>query len=203
MKITTLEEAFEAVRINLWNLMFVPEALKTPELCKIVVENYGRALDYVPEALKTPELCKIAVEQHGWALEYVPEALKTPELCRIAVEQYGQALQFVPEALKTPELYKLSVKNSSFALQYVPNQKSFLTTYPEFLPKYFEITDKKKQDPNLISLLIQTANNKVIDEIGNKINLYKIRKKDLPFLVGCQNKAITDFLNKKFKTKGT
>jgi hypothetical protein len=95
------------------------------------------------------------------------------------------------------------VENENNALYYVPNQKSFLTTFPEFLPLYFRNTLKKDQDPDLISLLIQTTNNNIIDEIGYKINPFKIRKKDLPFLIGCQNKAITDFLNKKFKTKGT
>jgi hypothetical protein len=157
----------------------------------------------VPDNLKTPELCKIAVEENEWALKYVPKALKTPELCKFAVENNAGVLEFVPKALRTSKLYKIAVENDEDALKYVPNQKSFLITYPELLPQYFSTTKKKYQDPDLISLLIQTANNKVIDEIGDEINLYKIRKKDLPFLIGCQNKAITNFLNKKFKTKGT
>jgi hypothetical protein len=183
-------------------LQYVPEALKTPELCKLAVKDISWALEYVPETMKTPELCKIAVENYGWALLYVPETLKTPELCKIAVEYYGYILQYVPEALKTPELCKLAVENSGEALLYVPNQKTFLTTYPEFLSLYFRITYKGKQDPDIISLLILTASNNVLDKIGDKINLDLIQEKDLPFLVGCRNKIITDFLNKKFKTKG-
>jgi hypothetical protein len=34
------------------------------------------ALMYVPEALRTAEVCMEAVRQCGWALEYVPEGLK-------------------------------------------------------------------------------------------------------------------------------
>ena len=76
-------------------------------------------------------------------------------------------------------------------------------TYPEFLPEYFDIAEKEEQDPDIISLLIQTTNNDIIDEIGNLINITIIQEKDLPFLIGCKNPALTDFLNKKFKTKGT
>jgi hypothetical protein len=198
--ITTLEETFEKVRKYGWHLYFVPEDLRTPELCKIAVEKNGRALESVPEDLKTPELCRIAVEKSEEALEYVPEALKTPELCKIAMEQDGRTLKYVPKVLKTPELCIIAVKNNRWALQYVPNQKSFLTTYPEFLPIYFRNTLKKDQDPDLISRLIQTTNNDIIDEIGNQINLNLIQKKDLPFLIGCKNPTITGFLNENFKT---
>ena len=177
--IKTLEEAFEAVRKN------------------------GRYLQYVPKDLRTQELCMMAVKDNGLALQYVPKALKTSGLCKLSVENCGGALEFFPEALKTSDLCKLAAKNHGLALRFVPNQKSFLTTYPEFLPIYFEITLKKDQDPDIISLLILTASNNVIDEIEGLINLALIQEKDLPFLVGCQNKAITDFLNKKFKTKGT
>jgi hypothetical protein len=198
--ITILEEAFEKVREYGWTLEYVPEVLKTPELCKLAVERNETALLHVPENLKTPELCKIAVEQCGSALDYVPEALKTPELCMIAVENYGVALEHVPETLKTSDLCKIAVENEGYALEYVPNQKSFLTTYPEYLPQYFKQTLKKDQDPDLISLLIQTTNNDIIDEIGDEINLTLIQGKDLPFLIGCKNPIITNFLNDNFKT---
>ena len=49
-----------------------------------IVRQYGLALRYVPEALRTPELCLAAVQQSGNALRWVPELLRTPELCRIA-----------------------------------------------------------------------------------------------------------------------
>jgi len=200
MKITTLGKAFKEVRRNGMYLKYVPEALMTPELCKIAVEENGWTLLYVPEILKTPELCKLAIEQFGNVLKHVPEALKTSDLCMIAVEQDGWALEYVPEDLKTSELCKIAVEENEWALYYVPNQKSFLATYPEFLPLYFRKILKEDQDPDLISLLILTASNNVIDEIGDKINLTLIQEKDLPFLVGCKNPTITDFLNDNFKT---
>ena len=78
----------------------VPARFKTPELCKIAVENTDWSLEYVPDKLKTPELCKIAVEGHGVLLKYVPNKLKTLELCKIAVEKDSHALEYVPANLK-------------------------------------------------------------------------------------------------------
>ena len=67
------------------------------------------AFKYVPEALKTPELCLLAVHMNGWALEFVPEALKTSDLCLIAVQLYGNTLEFVPDEFKTPEICQVCV----------------------------------------------------------------------------------------------
>ncbi len=41
----------------------------------------GNVLQYVPETLKTKEMCLEAVTRTGQALEYVPEAVKTEQLC--------------------------------------------------------------------------------------------------------------------------
>jgi hypothetical protein len=44
------------------------------------------ALEFVPEKLKTPELCLAAVEKDGKAMKYLPEDLKTAEMCFEAVK---------------------------------------------------------------------------------------------------------------------
>ena len=138
--------------ICLWlnDLRFIPEKLRTKELCELAVQQNGRALDYVPARYKTKEfcelavshngyalkyipntffkkykdynMCKIAVEQNGLSLEYVPEKLKTPELCELAVKQYGWTLEYVPEKLRTPNLCQLAVQQSRWSLQYVPEK---------------------------------------------------------------------------------
>ena len=52
------------------------------------VKDYGGwVLAYVPEDMRTYELCEIAVKNEGWALEFVPKELKTPELCELAVKE--------------------------------------------------------------------------------------------------------------------
>lgn len=82
------------------SLRYMQERLKTPELCKLAVENNGYMLQYVPERLKTPELCGLAVKNYGCTLQYVPEQFKTPEMCKSAVEESGVALRFVPTNIK-------------------------------------------------------------------------------------------------------
>jgi hypothetical protein len=131
-KITTVQEALALVKstrkkgsftkFDGYLLKFVPEALKTPEVCRAAVYNGGAALEYVPEALKTAEMCLEAVslelkngpffsfEYGGHLLRFVPEALKTPELCRAAVENEGSALEYVPESLKDEELCRTAVQ---------------------------------------------------------------------------------------------
>ena len=56
-------------------------------MCKIAVEIYGVALEFVPEELKTKELCEVAVTNDftGNALKYVPEEFKTYELCKVSL----------------------------------------------------------------------------------------------------------------------
>ena len=104
----------------------VPDALRTPELCKIAVSNNGDALYFVPNALRTPELCKIAVSNNGAALIYVPRELRTYDICKLAVSNYGKAFKDVPDALRTPELCKIAVSNNGAALIYLPRE---LRTY--------------------------------------------------------------------------
>src|SRR5206468_965365 len=65
------------------------------------VSKDGNALEYVPDVLKTPELCLAAVSDNGYALKYVFDELKTPELCLAAVSKEGCALEYVPDELIT------------------------------------------------------------------------------------------------------
>ena len=64
------------------------------------VKNSGSALEYVPEAMKTEELCITAVQNASGALQYVPEALKTEAICIAAVQEDKDMLKYVPIALK-------------------------------------------------------------------------------------------------------
>ncbi len=72
MEFNTESEALNAVRIN------------------------GFALEWVPNGLRTPELCMEAVRSSGWALQYVPAALQTTELCLAAVRRSPGAATILP-----------------------------------------------------------------------------------------------------------
>ena len=38
-------------------------------------------LRFVPDDLKTQEMCKKSVQEHPYTLQYVPDNLKTQEMC--------------------------------------------------------------------------------------------------------------------------
>ena len=104
------QEHLEKVKENGYYLAYVPEELRTKEMCEVAVNYGGFMLQFVPEELKSPELCLIAVTQEGYAIAFVPEDLKSPELCLIAVKDYPFALMYIPEKIKTQELCKIAVK---------------------------------------------------------------------------------------------
>jgi hypothetical protein len=64
-----------------------------------LVRKDGFALKYVPDELRTLEMCLEAVGQCGWALQYAPDEMRTREVCEKAVGQNGLAIMYVPYEL--------------------------------------------------------------------------------------------------------
>ena len=56
------QKHLDGVKKHSWNLCWVPEELKTKELCVIAIEKDGNSLDFVPEELRTKEMCKTALD---------------------------------------------------------------------------------------------------------------------------------------------
>ena len=87
----------------------MPDHLKTTDICLRAVKYGGFVLQYVPEPLKTSEICKTAVSSicHGSALRFVPDALINAEICLAAVrndhDKECLALRAVPDDLKTSD----------------------------------------------------------------------------------------------------
>ena len=104
------------------NMKYIPEQLRTKELCELAIKQNGSSLYYVPECLKTPEFCEVAVKNYGHALQFVPDEIITKELCELAIKQNGNNLAYVPDEYVTKEICKLAVKNNSNALRYVPDE---------------------------------------------------------------------------------
>ena len=84
------------------------------------VEKCGLPLQFVPESLRSAEICRAAVEKHGWALQCVPDSLRSAEICRAAIEEDGRAIQFVPESLRSAEICLWAVQQNAEQLEYVP-----------------------------------------------------------------------------------
>ena len=86
-----------AVRNNQWVLRFIPDHLKTQELCKRVVEKYPYRLGIVPDHLKIREMCEGAVEKYPYSLKYIPNRFKTQEICDKAVRDDPSSLRYLPD----------------------------------------------------------------------------------------------------------
>lgn len=93
---------------------FVPDDLKTEELCLKVIKETGASgevFDYIPEHLKTDQTYKLAVETNETALKWVPIEKRSYEMCLSAVERDGYQLEFVPERMKTEDICQIALDN--------------------------------------------------------------------------------------------
>lgn len=90
----------EAAMQPTW-LRELKRTMLAPERFLAAVREKGEMLKYIPEALRTADLCRAAVQQDGMMLAYVPETLKTVELCLAAVQQNQDAMRYVPQSLRS------------------------------------------------------------------------------------------------------
>ena len=99
---------------------------KTLERCISACMGYGGSFEYVPEPMRTYEVCVAAVSNTGWILKdvipYIPVE-KLPEIYKIAVKNYGYSLKYIPIDDRTEELCEIALQNSSSrVLEYVPDK---------------------------------------------------------------------------------
>ncbi|MCL2128741.1 MAG: DUF4116 domain-containing protein [Treponema sp.] len=123
-EITTKEQALSAMQCRRWLIKYLPENLKTPEVClAALMHDDSRYARFIPSGVfENRDFCYAAVQKDSWAIEFVPDSLKTAELCLLAIQKNGKTLEFVPESLKTPELCLVAVQNHGYALKYVPEE---------------------------------------------------------------------------------
>ena len=77
------------------------------KILKIFVQINPLSFTYVPDFLKTQEMCNRAVDEWPWLLKYVPDQYKTKELCYKTVGRYLSSLQFVPDWFVTQQQLKI------------------------------------------------------------------------------------------------
>lgn len=136
------------------SLEFIPDEVKTYEMCKSAIILRPLELRFVPEWYKTKEICEIAVRKCGRTIIYVPEKLRTLNLCYTAYRtdkfdikifsedmctmievlgmiwtgypRYRYEIYRLPEKLKTYEFFTEACRISDDAMLYVPKH---LLTY--------------------------------------------------------------------------
>ena len=87
----------KAVARNLYTLRFIPDHLKTQEMCNEVMRTMPDAFHLIPDHFKTQGMCIKATEVNLWQLYHVPECFKTQELCNDAVKKKPSSLQYFPD----------------------------------------------------------------------------------------------------------
>jgi hypothetical protein len=79
----------------------------------VVINKIGAELGYVPEHIKTLELCIIAVKKDAFALAYTPDHFKTFNICSIAFNKDKQVIQYIPEKFITIKFPHESIVNTT------------------------------------------------------------------------------------------
>ena len=114
-KLKTFNMCLEAVKRDGTQVQYTPKHIlkaKNHEICFEALKQCSYALKYIPEELRTLELCSEAIKNsRGHALQYVPEEIKTYEFCFEALRQAETAIwcayimNYVPEKYKNKKLY--------------------------------------------------------------------------------------------------
>ena len=110
-------------------MRFVPDHLKTREMCNRDVKKDSYQQGYFPNQLKTQGMCEKAVEDEPKALEFVPDCFKTQGMCERALEKDPYQLENVPDHLKAQSMCEKAVENDP-GLQKTP---PFLALVPDHL----------------------------------------------------------------------
>jgi len=126
-KFRTERVCIESVKRDGHEFFFVPETLKTKELCltaiKAIWAVYKDIMDQIPAAYwKDKDFCVQAVKQNPWVIKRVPDKIRTMEFCLDAVKYDGRCLKNIPKKQKTEEVCFFAVKNTWEASQYVPEE---------------------------------------------------------------------------------
>ena len=84
-------------------LFFIPDCLKTQEMCNEAVKKNPWLLEFVPDHVRTQEVCSKVVRLDPWLLKIIPDHLETQETCDKAVTRNPYMLQYVPDWLVTQQ----------------------------------------------------------------------------------------------------
>ena len=88
-------------------LRYVPDHLKTLEMCERAVEKYTQTIELISCHLKTQEMCGRAVEKCPYNLALISDHFKTQEMCNEAVDIEPLLLAYVPDLFVTQQQIKI------------------------------------------------------------------------------------------------
>ena len=91
---------------------------RTTEMNLLAVRKKGTAIAWLSDKEKTPELCRIAVEQDGTNIRLIPREKRTVELNLLAVKNTWKALAFLEYDEQDMGLVYTALKQSLDAIEY-------------------------------------------------------------------------------------
>ncbi|MCL2806493.1 MAG: DUF4116 domain-containing protein [Treponema sp.] len=122
----TAEMANEAVKQKYEAFKYVPDPLKTTQMCiDVLKHDFFGMLKFVPKELMTEELSEVALEkikQKPDSFKKIPDELKTTKMALEAVKANSRLLEDVPDNLRTAEVYHEAVKKDVKIIEQVPDE---------------------------------------------------------------------------------
>ena len=115
------------VSIDGTQLKYVPDIMKTEEICMISFENTKTSIKYFPLQFITFELCSIALKSlyHDrfeltdlW--DTIPDNFKIYEMCKTAITTYKNFLMYLSNKSRTPELCQISFDIDYLTIMHIP-----------------------------------------------------------------------------------
>lgn len=152
----TYELCISSVKCNSSNLQFVPNQLKTTEMCEIAVRSGNiHTLDDIPKELFTENIYMIAYKSNKKSFKFLPEELKTQELSEDVIFSGIKALKYVPEHLKTAKMCEFATGNFVQEFRWVPDNfktQNMCITCAEYVD-ICDISEKLVNEDLIIELL--------------------------------------------------
>ncbi len=123
----TVADALQSVAENGLNLERIPLEKRTKQVCALAVQKNAAALRFVPDALKTQDMCIDAAASSScpkYILPLVPEAARTPyfwySCIRLAGERLEPFMDELPEDMKTKEIFSDLLSANGLVLHWMP-----------------------------------------------------------------------------------
>ena len=173
----------------------------------------GMNMGYIPNKFITKDMCKRAVLDSG--LKYIPFQFQDEDV--VAIHMCASNVAWMDQdpiplkLLKPSFLLKLAkmdeesdrttcfgVKSYSHLKEITPDQ--WLKVL-KICPKAIQRISKEKQTPVIINTFLEKAPIEIIDKMHPFINLARITKNQVPFLVGSTIKLFQDIVTRKMAPK--
>ena len=112
----------EAVRREAYTLRYVPDYLKTQEMCEDVIHVRPEEFFLIPDCFKTQEMCERAVEDDPSSLQYFPDWFGTQEQIGLGYDDDEDNLFKWYEGYKKRKAQKASIKEELMPIAWQPSR---------------------------------------------------------------------------------